>query len=130
MHSLKDAELIRTVALPAAGASASTASIDLAATTQAESHFEVEISVPALLNLAEGKTATVTLEDSANDASFAAIAGLAPLEITGGAGGGANAASLRVRLPNSARRHLRATADVEAAGGDNTAASVTLALIF
>ena len=130
MHSLKDAELIRTVALPAAGASASTASIDLAATTQAESHFEAEISVPALPNLAEGKTATVTLEDSANDASFAAIAGLAPLEVTGGTGGGASAASLRVRLPNSARRHLRATADVEAAGGDNTAVSVTLALIF
>lgn len=130
MHSLKDAELIRTVALPAAGASASTASIDLAATTQVESHFEVEISVPALPNLAEGKTAMVTLEDSANDASFAAIAGLAPLEVTGGAGGGANAASLRVRLPNAARRHLRATADVEAAGGDNTALSISLALIF
>jgi len=130
MHSLKDAELIRTVALPAAGASASTASIDLSATTQTESHFEVEVAVPALPNLAEDKTATVTLEDSADDASFAAVAGLAPLEVTGGTGGGASAASLRVRLPNSARRHLRATADVEAAGGDNTAASVTLALIF
>ncbi len=130
MHSLKDAELIRTLALPAAGASASTASIDLAATTQVESHFEVEIAVPAMPNLAEGKTATVMLEDSANDVNFAPIAGLAPLEVTGGVGGGASAASLRVRLPNSARRHLRATADVEAAGGDNTAVSVTLALIF
>lgn len=130
MHSLKDTELTRTLALPAAGASASSESIDLSATTQAESHFEVEIAVPALANLAEAKKLTVTLEDSADDASFAPIAGLAPLEVTGGAGGGATAASLRVRLPNSTRRHLRATADVEAVGGDSTADSLTLGLIF
>lgn len=130
MHSLKDAELIRTVALPTAGASASTASIDLAATTQAESHFEVEVLLPELGNLVEDKTATVTLEDSADDANYAAIAGLAPLVVTGGVGDGADAASLRVRLPRATRRHLCATVAVEAAGGDNTAASVTLALIF
>ena len=130
MHSLKDAELIRTVALPAAGASASTASIDLAATTQAESHFEVEVSMPALANLAEGKALTVTLEESADDTIFAPIAGLAPLEVTGGAGGGVSAASIRVRLPAGAGRYLRATAEVETAGGDNTAVSVTMALIF
>lgn len=130
MHSLKDAELTRTLALPDAGNSASSESIDLSASLQTECHFEVEIAVPALANLAEAKKLTVTLEDSADDASFAAIAGLAPLEVTGGAGGGAAAASLRVRLPNSARRYLRATADVEAAGGDSTADSLTLGLIF
>ena len=130
MHALKDAELTRTLALPDAGNSASSESIDLSATEQAECHFEVEIKVPALANLADTKSVTVTLEDSADDASFAAIAGLAPLEVTGGAGGGAAAASLRVRLPNTARRYLRATADVEAAGGDSTADSLTLGLIF
>ena len=81
--------------------------------------------LPELENLVEDKTATVTLEDSADDANFAAIVGLAPLVVTGGVGGGADAASLRVRLPNATRRHLRATVAVEAAGGDNTAASVT-----
>jgi hypothetical protein len=86
--------------------------------------------VEALPNLAAGKSVTVTLEDSANGSAFAAIAELAPLEITGGVGGGAAAASLRVRLPAAARRHLRATADVEANGGNNTAASLSLALIF
>lgn len=130
MRSLKDALLTRTLALPAAGASASTAPIDLTSASQAESHFEVEVRVEALSNLAAGKSVTVTLEDSANGSAFAAIAGLAPLEITGGVGGGAAAASLRVRLPAAARRHLRATADVEADGGDNTAASLSLALIF
>ena len=130
MHSLKDTELTRTVALPAAGASASTDALDLMAVLQTECHFEVEVSVPALANLAEAKTLTVTLEDSADGVTFAPVAGLAPLEVTGGSGGGASAASLRVRLPWAARRHLRATADVEAAGGDNTADSLTLGLVF
>ncbi|MBL9152882.1 MAG: hypothetical protein JNK37_10365 [Verrucomicrobiales bacterium] len=80
-------------------------------------------------NLATGKSATVTLDDSANGSAFAAIAELAPVEIAGGVGGGA-AASLRVRLLAAARRHLRATAEVEADGGDNMAASLSLALIF
>jgi hypothetical protein len=130
MRSLKDALLTRTLALPAAGASASTAPIDLTSASQTESPFEVEVQVEALPNLAAGKSVTVTLEDSANGSAFAAIAELAPLEITGGVGGGAAAASLRVRLPAAARRHLRATADVEANGGNNTAASLSLALVF
>ena len=57
MHSLKDAELTRTLALPDAGNSASSESIDLSATEQAECHFEVEIKVPALANLADAKSA-------------------------------------------------------------------------
>jgi len=71
-----------------------------------------------------------TLDDSADGISFAAIAGLAALQVTVGTGGGSSEASLRVRLPNTARRHLRATAAVEAAGGNNTARSLTLDLIF
>lgn len=113
----------------AAGASASTAPIDLTSASQAESPFEVEVRVGAVPNLATGKSATVTLEDSTNESAFAAIAELAPVEIAGGVGGGA-AASLRVRLPAAARRRLRATAEMEADGGDNTATSLSLALIF
>lgn len=130
MHSLKDAELVRSKALPAAGASASTASIDLLATTQAENHFEVEVAVPALPSLVADKSVTITLEDSADDSTFAAISGLAPLKVTGGTSGGSAAASQRVRVPSAARRYLRATAAVEAAGGNNTAVSFTVGLIF
>ena len=130
MHSLKDAQLVRSKTLPAAGASASTASIDLLATTQAEPHFEVEVAVPALPNLAADKSVTITLEDSADASSFAALSGLCPLKVTGAVGGGGSAASQRVRLPSAARRYLRATAAVEAAGGNNTAISFSLGLIF
>lgn len=62
--------------------------------------------------------------------SFTAIPGLAPLKVTGAVGGGGAAVSQRVRLPSVARRFLRATATVEAAGGNNTAVSFSLGLVF
>jgi hypothetical protein len=40
-----------------------------------------------LPNLAQDKTLAVTLEASADDINLAAIPGLAPLAVTGGAGG-------------------------------------------
>jgi hypothetical protein len=130
MHSLKDGQLTRTKALPGAGGSASTNSIDLLAVRQEESHFEVEVAVPVLPNLAADKAVTITLEDSADTMAFAAIPGLAPLKVTGAVGGGGIAASQRVRLPTVARRFIRATATVEAAGGNNTAVSFSLGLVF
>jgi hypothetical protein len=130
MHSLKDAQLIRSKTLPGAGGSASTNSIDLLAVRQEECHFEVEVTLPALPNLAADKSVTITLEDSADTLSFAAIPGLAPLKLTGAVGGGGSAASQRLRLPSVARRFLRATATVEASGGNNTAVSFSLGLVF
>jgi len=130
MHALKDDLLIRTLALPAAGANATTDSIDLGQVPPNEFRFEVEIDLPALPSLADTKKATITLEDSADGITFAAIPGLAALEVTGAGGAGAVAANRRVRLPADVRRYLRAKAAVEATGGNNTAKSLTLALVF
>ena len=127
---IKDAALIKSKALPAAGASASTNSIDLQAVDASFERIEVEVSIPALPNLADTKTNTTTLEDSADDSTFAAIAGLATLVQTGASGTGAAAASRTVRLPSGTRRYLRATCAVTSAGGDSTAKSVTLSLLF
>ena len=130
MHALKDALLIRILALPAAGANASTASIDLGQTPPNEFRFEVEMDLPALPSLADTKKASITLEDSADGSTFAAISGLAPLEVTGAGGAGAAAVNRRVRLPADVRRYLRAKAVVEATGGNNTTKSLTVALVF
>jgi len=130
MHALKDALLIRTLALPAAGANASTASIDLGQAPPNEFRFEVEMELPALPSLADTKKATITLEDSADGSTFAAISSLAPLDVTGAGGAGAAAVNRRVRLPADVRRYLRAKAAVEATGGNNTTKSLTLALVF
>jgi hypothetical protein len=129
-RALNDAELIKSKALPAAAASASTNSIDLGQLTQEETYFEVLLTVPATPALVDTKTITFTFEDSANDSSFAAITGLSTLVTTGAGGAGAAATSRRVRLPATARRYIRATAAVETGGGSNIAVSFTLALVF
>lgn len=129
---LKDAELIKAKALPAAGATAYTDAIDFAAAAIGPrgDDIEAEIAVPALPALAEGKKLTVRLQDSADGAAFADIPELAAIEITGAVGGGAAAVTRFVRLPRAARRYLRASLTVEAAGGDNTAVEASLSLLF
>ena len=130
MHALKDAELIRTVALPAAAATATTEPFNLTQKPPHECHFEVELTLPALPSLADTKKATVTLEDSEDGITFAAIAALASLEVIGAGGAGASTVTRKVRLPSDVRQYIRAKVAVEAAGGNNTAKSFTMALVF
>ena len=130
MHALKDAELINTVALPAAAATATTEPFNLIQKPPHECHFEVELTLPALPSLADTKKATVTLEDSADGITFTAIAALASLEVIGAGGAGAANITRKVRLPSDARQYIRAKVAVEAAGGNNTAKSLTMALVF
>lgn len=130
IRSIKDAALIVTKALPAAAANNDSASIDLQKVDATFERIELEISVPALPALVEAKTVTITIQDSADNTTFAAIAELATLVITGGTGNGAAAASRVVRLPSTTRRYVRFNSAVLTAGGDNTAKSVTAALLF
>ena len=90
----------------------------------------MELSLPALPSLADGKSVTVTLKDSEDDVTFAAIAALATLEVTGGGGDGSAEVLRKVRLPSNTRRYLRADVAVDADGGDNTAKLLTIALVF
>jgi len=130
MHALKDAELIRTVALPAAATTATTDPFNLIQKPPHECHFEVELALPALPSLADTKKATITLEDSEDGITFATIAALATMEVTGVGGAGAAAAIRKVRLPSDVRQYIRAKVAVDAAGGNNTAKSLTMALVF
>lgn len=120
---LVDVNLSKTKALPAAAAANASASIDLGSTVLGPNadNLEVEISIEATPSLADDKTVTLTLKDSADDTTFTAIPSLATLVVTGASSAGAAAASRRVRLPTSCRRYLRLDAAVLTAGGDNTA---------
>ena len=132
IHTRRDAALTATKACPAAGANHNTATIDLKSTTAGAfaDSVEVEIVIPALPSLAEGKTLTVKLQDSADDSSYADIPELASLVVTGAASAAGSAAATRiVRLPSSAKRYLQANLAVAASGGDNTAKSVTVSLL-
>jgi len=131
IHNIRDAALKVTKACPAAGANHNTDTIDLGCTNPGASveSFEVEIAIPALPNLADGKTLTVKLQDSADDTSFADIAELASVVVTGASSNGSAAATRTVRLPSTTKRYVQANLAVAGSGGDNTAKSVVVSLL-
>ena len=132
IHTRRDTALTTTKACPAAGANHNTATLDLKSTTAGAfaDSVEVEIAIPALPSLADGKTLTVKLQDSADNTTFADIAELASFVVTGVAGNKGSAAATHViRLPSSAKRYLQANLRVAAEGGDNTGKSVTVSLL-
>jgi len=131
IHNIRDAALKVTKACPAAGANHNTDTIDLGCTNPGASveSFEVEIAIPALPNLADGKTLTVKLQDSADDTTFADIAELASVVVTGASSNGSAAATRTVRLPSTTKRYVQANLAVAGSGGDNTAKSVVVSLL-
>lgn len=131
-RSLRDAALKVTKALPAAGANNTSSSIDLQTSAPGVSmeHIDVLIEVPATASLADTKSHTVKLQDSADNSSFADIAELSTLTRTGAGGAGAAASTRQVKLPPGVRRYIRFYQAVEGSGGDNTAVSASLSLVF
>lgn len=130
-RSIQDKLLTVTTALPAQNTTGNGSSIDLEVVTGASlpEGLQVEVAIPATPNLADGQTITVTLQDSADNSSFAAITGLSTLVVTGAGGAGAAAASRKVPLPNNTRRYIRASYAASATAGNNTAVSATLKLL-
>ena len=127
---LRDAKLTKTKALPAAAATNNADSVDLGSTVlgPAGDEIELEINLPATPSLVDAKSITITVKDSADNVTFAAIVGVGTV-VSLSAGGGAAALVRKLRLPAHTRRYLRVDAAVEAAGGDNTAVSYTYAVL-
>lgn len=128
---LADANLTKTKALPAAAAGNNTDSIDLGQTTLGPLADEMEfvVEIEATPSLVDDKTITLTIKDSADDSTYAAIPSLATLVQTGAGGAGAAAASRRYKLPPTTRRYVRVYADVLTGGGSNVAKSYTAKLL-
>ena len=126
-RTITDADLTVTTALPAADANVDSASLDFsAASTAALESVELEISIPATPDLVEDKDITLTIQDSADDSTFAAVEELEALVVTGAAAAAGGAATTRkYRLPSSAKRFINVNAAVEADGADNTGVSFT-----
>ena len=131
IRTIRDGKLKAVKACPGAGNNHNTGTIDLGCANPGASveTVEVEIVIPALPSLVDGKTLTVKLQDSADDSSYTDIPELASLVVTGASGGGSAAATRIVRLPSSAKRYLQANLAVVTGGGDNTAQSVTVSLL-
>lgn len=131
IHNVRDAKLKVTKACPAAGANHNTGTIDLGCKNPGASveSFEVEIAIPALPSLADGKTLTVKLQDSADKSTFADVEQLASVVVTGASSAGSAASTVVVRLPSDVKRYIQANLAVAANGGDNTAKSVVVSLL-
>jgi hypothetical protein len=129
---MKDALLITTKAFPAAAASNSHTGIDLGARTSPNGSFpgeiDLEISWPALPALVDAKTITFTVQDSADNSSFTSLN--ITHVLTGAGGLGVAAGTKRIRLPRAVRRYVNVLQAVLTAGGDSTALSSTVALVF
>jgi hypothetical protein len=126
---IPDALSRRSIALPAAGATANTASLDLGSAPGPVPALQVEILVAALTALVATKKITLTLQHSSDNGgsdAFADVPGTGTMVVTGITGNGAPASLFRLYLPSDVKRYIRATATVEAAGGDSTAKTFTL----
>jgi hypothetical protein len=130
-RNLRDAAFTKVKALPAAAATAYTDALDLGqARIQSLEAVEFEIALPALPNLVDAKTVTITVQDSADNVTFAAVDPALTTSVIGAAGAGAAAKEVRFRLASTTRQYVRLKVDVLAAGGDNTAKSVTFSALF
>jgi len=124
-RNIEDANLVETKAFPAADAAAYTDPLDLVELSGGAENFEVVISHPALPALANTKTATLFLQESAEaNANFANV-GFSFVS-TGVDEDGAAAKSARFRPASGTKRYVRLGVAVEASGGDNTGVSATL----
>lgn len=128
---VQDALLTQTKALPSAagtvnGTAIDTHSVDAGVAGECSNLY---LSVPATANLADTKTLTFTVQDSADNSSFTAVSGLDTLVMTGAGGVGSAASTKTWRLPPTLRRYVRVSVLEASAGGDNSAVSMTYKLL-
>ncbi len=128
---IRDTNLLVSKALPAAAATNYSDAIDLGdqAPGLKLKSWQIEVAIPALPSLVDAKTYTGTLQDSADNSTFADLAPLAPIVLTGAGGAGVAATTKLFPLPKDIRRYLRLKNAVLTAGGDNTAKSVSLSMV-
>lgn len=127
-RSIQDASLLVTKFLPAAGANNNTAGIDIGVDAFVVEEAELRIRVPATPALADAKSITFTVQDSADNAAFTSLG--ITFTVTGAGGVGAAAQDFYTRLPANTRRYVGVNQAVAAAGGDSTGVSVTVALLL
>ncbi len=127
-HHRKDALLLDSKKLPAAGATATTDAIDIEA---ADGKAELALTVEALANLVAEKTVKLTLKEcDTADGTFTAVAWAGVQTLTGKTGNGCDAFEQRIGIPSTAKKFVKLEASADTGAGDNTGAAFGLALLF
>lgn len=142
-RALLDPNYEVSIALPASAGAVTSASMDLGDPVAGVPYVTTEIVnvaivAPALnaTQLPNSATATYTIQDSADNSSFAAIGvqagvgGLATTVQTGAGGVGAAAQTVTYKLPPGTRRYIRVSITTAVSPGDCSAASAVLELVF
>lgn len=129
--SVADALLTITNALPTQTNTVNSASIDLgvAAPVLAGTHSDFLISAPDGAALNTGQTLTFTIQDSADNSSFAAVAALPTYVVTGASNLVPVGSNRTFRLPPSVRRYVRVSCAASATAGTSASASFTASLL-
>lgn len=132
-RNLKDAALHQEKYLPAAAADNQSPTIDLETVTPGMSveGMELEIKVPALPNHTDSsKVITLTLQESADDLSYANANPLIQCRVPGVGSTGSAETTFRVRLPSTTKQYIQFTQAVPSGAGDNTAGLVAYDPVF
>jgi hypothetical protein len=126
----KDASLQAVKALPAAAATNYSDSFDLVATGHVPENIVIEIAFPASANHVDtSKDVTITLQDSADDSSFANVSPVHQLVVPGVVSTGSSAVTKRIRLPAGTRQYVRFAQVVPSGDGDLTGDEVTYSVL-
>jgi microcystin degradation protein MlrC len=123
------------IALPAGSSTTvNSASIDLNAVGPFLAETELElVTASATLDstaLPNTETLTYTIQDSADDSSFQAVAVLSLATMTGAGGAGDTANTVYHRLASDTRRYVRVSVVSSGSAGDCSAATMTLKALF
>lgn len=136
-RNIKDGEVLVTKALPAAGATNQTDTIDLETAVGSPENMEIEVSIPAMAaHNSASYNVILTLQHSDDDSSYANLdpgTGTLPgivITTPGVASTGSAARVVRFRLPRQVKRYLQFTQAVDNSGPTLTASSVTYSLTF
>lgn len=125
---MRERQTIKSVALPAAGSSASTAAIEVGV-SDLGSACRIALDLEALPNLANTKKASVVLEHADTEGgSYSTLETVGNMSVTGPSSGGSAAKSWKLYLPPVHKAWIKATISVDGSGGDNTAKNLTMAV--
>lgn len=117
------------VTLPASAGATNGDSIDLGAAVLVDA-VKATITAPALTvtELPDAETVVYKIQESADDATFADLAGYgAVLTQTGAGGAGAAASVVNIGLPITTARYIRLVSTLSTSGGDCSGKDATLA---
>lgn len=129
-YKIKDANLIKTDALPNGAATTDGTSIQVTDGSKpflADAELLIEAPLLGTTPLPDTETMTYDVQDSADDSTFADIAS-GVLVQTGAGGAGDAAAEFRYRLPTNVRKFIRVQA-TNSGAGDASGSDMTTSIL-